>query len=74
MTGSPSILLTRKAVANETFIRKSNKLIEAHVGIDVSQLYDYFMCQVMPTGQYTRWDYDEVLQKIKASKIQFRTL
>ena len=25
------------------------------------------MCQVIPRGLYTRWDFDTVLQKIKAS-------
>ena len=65
MTGSPSILLTRKAVANETFIRKSNNLFESHVGIDASQLYDYSMCQDMPTGT-TMKNYK------KSSKIQVK--
>ena len=40
MTGGPSIVFTRKAVANETFIRKSNTLCKSIVGIDASQLYN----------------------------------
>ena len=66
MTGGPSIVFTRKAVTNETFIRKSNNLWKSIVGIDASQLYPYSMCQDMPTGLYTRWDYDEETQKFKA--------
>ena len=50
MTGGPSIILTRKAVANETFIRKSNNLCKSIIGSDASQLYPYSMCQDMPTG------------------------
>ena len=54
MTGGPSIVFTRKAVANETFIRKSKILGKSIVGIDASQLYPFSMCQDMPTGLYTR--------------------
>ena len=38
MVGSPSIVFTRKAVANKTFIRKSTILCKSIVGIDASQL------------------------------------
>ena len=73
MTGGPSIVFTRKAVANETFIRKSKNLCKSIVGIDASQLYPYSMCQDMPTGLYTRWDYDEETQKFKARQNPVRT-
>ena len=73
LTGGPSIVFTRKAVANETFIRKSNILCKSIVGIDASQLYPYSMCQDMPTGLYTRWDYDEETQKFKARQNRVRT-
>ena len=33
------------------------------VGIDASQLYPYSMCKPMPTGLYTRWNYDSESQK-----------
>ena len=48
-----SIVFTR-----ETFIRKSSNICKPIVGIDASQLYPYSMCQPMPTGVYTRWDFD----------------
>ena len=54
----PSIVFTRKAVVDETFIRKSTNICKSIVGIDASQLYPYSMCQPMPTGLYTRWDID----------------
>ena len=58
MVGGPSIVFTRKAVVDEIFIRKSSNLCKSIVGIDASQLYSYSMCKPMPTGLYTRWEYD----------------
>ena len=58
VVGGPSIVFTRKAVVDETFIRKTTNLCKSIVGIDASQLYPYSMCQTMPTGLYTRWDFD----------------
>ena len=58
MVGGPSILFTRKAVVDETFIRKSTNVCKSIVGIDASQLYPSSMCQPMPTGFCTRWNYD----------------
>ena len=52
MVGGPSTVFTRKAVVDETFIRKSSNLCKSIVGIDASQLYSYSMCQLMPTGLY----------------------
>ena len=46
----------RKAVANETFVRKSTNICKISVGIDASQLYPDSMCQPMPTGLYKCWD------------------
>ena len=56
VVGGPSIVFTRVAVVDETFIRKSTNICKSIVGIDASQLYPYSMCQPMPTGLYTRWD------------------
>ena len=39
MVGGPSFVFTRKAVVDETFIRKSSNLCKSIVGIDASQLY-----------------------------------
>ena len=45
MVGSPSIVFTRKAVVDETFVRQSSNLCKSIVGIDASQVYPYSMCQ-----------------------------
>ena len=58
VVGGPSIVFTRKAIVDETFIRKSTNIFKSIVGIDASQLYPYSMCQPLPTGLYTRWDID----------------
>ena len=39
VVGDPSIVFTREAVADETFIRKSANICKSIVGIDASQLY-----------------------------------
>ena len=56
MVGGPSIVFTRKAVVDETFIRDYRNLCKSIVGIDATQLYPYSMCQPMPTGLYKRWE------------------
>ena len=66
MTGGHSIVFTRKAVVYETFIRDSSNICKSIVGIDASQLYPFSMCQDMPTGLYTRWEFDTDMQKFKA--------
>ena len=58
MVGGPSIVFTRKAVVDETFIRTSRNICKSIVGIDASQLYPFSTGQPMPTGLYTRWEYD----------------
>ena len=57
VVGGPSIVFTRKAVVDETFIRKSTNLCKSIIGIDASQLYPYSMCQPMPTGLHTCWHF-----------------
>ena len=61
----PSIVFTRKALVEETFIRKSANICKSIVGIDASQLYLYSMSQPMPTGLYTRWDFDSETKRFK---------
>ena len=41
MTGGPSIVFTRKAVEDETFIRDSSNVCKSIGGIDASQFYPY---------------------------------
>ena len=72
MVGGPSIIFTRKAVVDETFIRKSENICKSIVGIDASQLYPYSMCQPMPTGLYTRWEYDTESNRFKPQQNKSR--
>ena len=41
VVSGPSIVFTRKAVVDETFIRRSTNICKSIVGIDASQLYHY---------------------------------
>ena len=72
--GGPSIVFTRKAVVDETFIRKSTNLCKSIFGIDASQLYPYSMCQPMPTGLYTRWDFDSETSRFIPRQNKTRSL
>ena len=71
--GGPSIVFTRKAVVDETFLRKSSNLCKSIVGIDASQLYPYSMCQPMPTELYTRWVYDSETKRFTARQNKSRS-
>ena len=73
MVGCPSIVFTRKAVVDETFIRKSSNLCKSIVVIDASQLYSYSMCQPMPTGLYTRWEYHSATERFTACQNKSRS-
>ena len=68
MTGGPSIVFTRKAVVDQTYIRNTENICKSIVRIDASQLYPFSMCQEMPSGLYTRWEFDSDSQKYKLGK------
>ena len=65
MTSGTSIVFNPKAVIDETFIRNSSSICKSIVGIDASQLYPFSMCEEMPTGLYTRWEFDTEMQRFK---------
>ena len=73
MVGGPSIVFTRKALVDEIFIRKPMNSCKSIVGIDASQLCPYLMCQPMPNGLYTRWNYDTGSQKFKPRQNKTRS-
>ena len=73
MVGGLSIVFTRKAVVGETFIRKPSNLCKSIVGIDASQIYPYSMCQPMPTGLYTRWEYEFETKRFTARQNKSRS-
>ena len=66
MVGGPPVVFTRKAVVDETFIRKSSNLCKSIVGIDASQLYPNSMCQPMHSGLCTQWEYDSETKRFTA--------
>ena len=57
---------TQKTVLDETFIRDTSNICKSIVEIDASQLYPYSINQDMPTGLYTRWEFDSDMPKFKA--------
>ena len=64
--GSPSFVLTRKGVVEETFLRNLSNLFKSIFGFDASQLYPRSMCQPMPTGLFTRRGYDSETKRFTA--------
>ena len=74
MVGVPSIVFTRKAVLGQTRVRSSSNTCKSMVGMDASQLYPYAMCQPMPTGLYTRWEFKSDLQRFKPRSKKTRSL
>ena len=64
MTGGPSIVFTRKAVVDQTFIRNS---VPSH-------FYPFSMCREMPTGLYTRWEFDTDSQSSGLEQTDFEHL
>ena len=65
MVGGLSIVVTRKAVVGQTHIRSSSNTYKSIVGFGSSQLYPHAMCQPIPTGLYTRWEFNPDLQRFK---------
>ena len=73
VVGGPSIIFTRKAVADETFIPKYTNICKSIVGSDASQLEPYSMCQPMPNGHYTQWDIDSEISSFTTRQHKTRS-
>ena len=73
MVGGHSTVFRRKAVVDETFIRKTRKICKTKFGIDESQVYPYSMCQPMPTRLYTRWEYGTDSNRFKPQQNKSRS-
>ena len=58
---------------DETFLRKSSNLCESIVGIDTSRRHPYSVCQPMPTGLNTRWEYDSETKRLTARQNKSRS-
>ena len=74
MVGGPSIVFTRKAVVDETFIQNSGNIWKSIVGIASNHLYPYSMGQPMPTGLYTRWEYDAESNRLNLNRTNSKIL
>ena len=72
MAGGASIVFTRKAVVDETFIRNSWIICKSIVAIYANQLRPYSMWQPMPTGLYTWWEYDTESNRYKPQQNKSR--
>ena len=65
MVDGPSIVFTGKTVVRQTRIRSPSNTCKSVVGINASQLYCFAKCLPMPTGLYTRWEFNVDLQRFK---------
>ena len=74
LVGGPSIVFTRKTEVDEKFIWNSRNVCKSIVGIDANQRYLYSMCQPMPTGLHTRWDFDTESKRFKPQQKLSRNL
>ena len=72
VVGDPSIVSTRKAVVDKTFIQKSTSIRKSKIGIGACQLYPYSMCHPKPTGLYTPWDLDSETGRFTPSQNKTR--
>ena len=71
--GGLSFVFTRKAIVDETFIRKSTNICKSIDRVNASQLNRYSMCEPMPTGLYTLWDIDSQTSTFKPRKNKTRS-
>ena len=74
MVSGPSIVVTRKAVVDETFFWDSTNWCKTIVEIDSSQVYLSSVCQAMPNGLYTKWDLDSQSGYFKPMKTRLGVL
>ena len=73
MVGGPSLVFTRKAIVDGTFIRDMTNWCKSIVGSDASQLYPLSTCQAMRTGLYTTWELDSKNGTIKQRQNKTRS-
>ena len=65
MVVGPSIVFSREAVLEMTFIHDSTNWCKTIVGFEASQLFPFSMCQAMPNGLYTTWEPGSESDKFK---------
>ena len=67
-----SIVFTRETLVNETFIWNSGNICISIAGIDANQVFSWSMCQPIPTGLYTRCEYDTESNRFKPQRNKSR--
>ena len=73
MVGGQSIVFTRKAVLDETFLWDSTNLCKSIVGIYASQPFPFSICQAMPTDICTSYRLVSDCGKIKLRQNKTRS-
>ena len=69
----PSRVFIRKALVDEIFIRESKNLCKSIVVKVASQIYPYSICHPVPTGLYTRWEYESETQRFTTRRNKLRS-
>ena len=62
MTGGPSMVFTRKAVANEKLFKNQTFCVNKSLRLMPVSSILIPCVRVMPTGLYTMWDYNEEIK------------
>ena len=57
---------TRKAVVDQTYICNSSFFCKTVVRIDASQIYSFSVCQEIPNGLFTGWEFDSETERFSA--------
>lgn len=76
MVGGPAIVFKRYAEAEKSNIRNNpDKPVKKIIGYDANGLYLWALCQPMPVGLYTQWQYPEQdsNDKLKAVFLPWRS-
>ena len=73
MVGGPSIVFMRKTVVVESKIWSLSNICKTIVGFDASLFYPYAMCQPLPTGLYTHWEFKVDLNRFKPRSNKIRS-
>ena len=73
MVGGSSVVFNPKAVVSGRIFQYSTKVCKWIVGVIATQFYPFAMCQSMPTGLNTRWDFEADLQRFKPKSNRARS-
>ena len=72
MGGPEHLLCSRVKQSLTIFVRHMMSVCKTIVRIDAVQLYSYSICQPMPIGLHTCWDFDTEIGEIQTTTEQVR--